>query len=302
MTTLISKARNRLVNKMQQSMRRLLEPPILDVQELIVGKNVIIEPGVEIHCRYLVLGDGVVIKSGTRIEMTELVIGDYTKINNYCLLTGTDWCRIGHNCWFGHFSVIDSIGTTRIGDGVGVGAHSQLWTHICFGDILEGCRFASHKPLIIEDDVWCVGHCIVSPITAKRRSMAMVGSVVTKDMEENHVYAGVPAKDVTDRFGPQFRVASLEEKRAQMERYLEEFIALYKPEKNRIRIVDRINPAQKELSQFSVSERMYIKNLYKEEVQFMHFLHPTKAKFNPIPETDWVRHYLKPNEKVREKG
>ena len=288
MASLIFKVKNRLL----RGAKHLLNPPILNVEELVIGKNVVVETGVEIHCRRLVLGDGVTIKSGTRIEMTDLVIGDYTKINNHCLLTGTDWCRIGHNCWFGHFTIIDSIGTTRIGNGVGVGAHSQLWTHIHFGDILEGCRFASHQPLVIEDDVWFVGHCIVSPIRARKRSMAMVGSVVTKDMEENHVYAGVPAKDVTDRFGPQFQEVSIDDKRARMQRYLEEFVSCYQPRQNRIRIVEEIDPTQREFSQFSLSERMYVKNLYEEEVQFMRFLHPTKAKFLPIPQTDWVNRYL----------
>jgi acetyltransferase-like isoleucine patch superfamily enzyme len=286
--SLIFRVKNRLLTKA----KHLLNPPILNVEELVIGKNVVIEAGVEIHCRRLVLGDGVTIKSGTHIEMTDLVIGDYTKINNYCLLIGTDWCKIGHNCWFGHFTVIDSIGTTRIGNGVGVGAHSQLWTHIYFGDILEGCRFASHQPLVIEDDVWFVGHCIVSPIRARKRSMAMVGSVVTQDMEENHVYAGVPAKDVTDRFGPQFQEVSVDHKRAQMQRYLEEFVSRYQPRQNRIRIVEKIDPTQREFSQFSLSERMYVKNLYEEEVQFMRFLNPTKAKFLPIPQTDWVNRYL----------
>jgi acetyltransferase-like isoleucine patch superfamily enzyme len=284
---------NRVRSFLLRRAQYLVNPPVLDVEKLIVGKNVIIEPGVDIRCKRLVLGDGVVIRSGTRIEMTDLVIGDYTKINNNCLLTGTDWCRIGHNCWFGHFTVIDSIGTTRIGNGVGVGAHSQLWTHIYFGDVLEGCRFASHKPLIIEDDVWFVGHCIVSPITAKKRTMATVGAVITKDMsEENHVYSGVPARDMTDRFGMQFGEVTLDEKRKRLENYLKEFISLHKPRKNRIKIVERIDPSQRQYSQFSLSERLYIKNLYPEEVKFMRFLTPTKAKFTPIPSNDWIRKYL----------
>lgn len=272
--------------------RRVMNAPIVNVRELRLGKNVIIEPGVEINCGRLILGDGVIIKSGTRISMVDLVVGDYTKINNYCFLTGTNWCRIGHNCWFGHYTIIDSIGTACIGDGVGVGAHSQLWTHAYFGDMLEGCRFASHKPLVIEDDVWLVGHCIVSPIHAHRRSMAMVGSVVTKDLEENHVYAGVPAKDMTERLGVQFKEVSLDEKWSKMQSYLDEFLDRYRPKENRIRIVERLDMSQRHMTQFSLTERMYIKNLYPEEVQFMHFLLPTKAKFLPHPETDWIASYL----------
>lgn len=278
--------------RISRILKRASHPPVINVEDLIVGQNVIIEPGVEIECRRLVLGDGVVIKSGTRIEMVDLVIGDYTKISANCLLSGTNLCRIGHNCWIGHYTIIDSIGSTRIGNGVGVGAHSQLWTHAYFGDILNGCRFASERPLIIEDDVWFVGHCIVSPVHAQRRSMAMVGSVVTRDMEENHIYGGVPAKDMTERFGPQFAEVSADEKRERMQGYLDEFLARNRLKKNRIRIVDELDFDQSNLSQFSPTKRLYIKNLYPEEVSFMRFLLPTKAKFLPHPERDWMDLYL----------
>lgn len=281
-----------LFSRLMYRIQRTINRPIINVKELILGKNVTIEPGVEINCNRLVLGDGVIIRSGTRIEMTDLVIGDFTKINNHCFLTGTNWCRIGHNCWFGHYSIIDSIGTTRIGNGVGVGAHSQLWTHAYFGDILEGCQFASHKPLIIEDDVWLVGHCIVSPIHAKSRSMAMVGSVVTKDMQENHVYGGVPAKDLTDQVGLQFKEVSLDEKWSRMQEYLNEYLDRYRPQDNRIEIVEKLDMRRQNVTQFSMSERLYTKKFYPEEIAFMRFLLPTKAKFYPHPATDWVASHL----------
>jgi acetyltransferase-like isoleucine patch superfamily enzyme len=286
MRSLFARAKSRAV--------RWLHAPIVDVQELRLGREVRIEPNVEIHCRRLVLGDGVVIRAGTRIEMTDLVIGDYTVINQHCFLSGTNWCRIGHNSWIGHYSVVDSIGTTRIGDNVGVGAHSQLWTHAYFGDILEGCNFASERPLVIEDDVWLVGHCIVTPIHAASRSMAMVGSVVTRDMEANRVYAGVPAKDMTDRFGPQFSARPAAERRAMLERHLEMFYQRVRPRQRRLEIVDHFDPSRPDISQFSLGERRYLKHLYPEEVAFMHFLLPTKAKFLPDPSSDWVAEHLAP--------
>lgn len=272
--------------------RRLAHPPAIDVDELIVGRNVVIGSDVDIRCERLVLGDGVVIRSGTRIEVSDLVLGDYTKINNHSLLTGTNWCRLGHNCWVGHYSVIDSIGTTRIGNGVGIGAHSQLWSHIYFGDTLEGSRFASESPLVIEDDVWFVGHCIVSPILARARSMALVGSVITKQMEPNRIYGGSPAKDMSDRIGGQFETRSVEDRRMMMERHLQDFLTISKPSPMRIEIVDAIDLKRPAVSQFSVTERMYLKNLYPEEVAFMRYLLPWRAKFVPHPSTDWVARYL----------
>lgn len=120
----------------------------------------------------------------------------------------------------------------------------------------------------------------------------MVGSVVTKDMEENHVYAGVPARDMTEKLGPQFAEVAIDEKRAQMQGHLDEFLARKRPRENRIRLVDKLNPEQAHLSQFSLTERTYMKNLYPEEVAFMRFLLPRKAKFLPFSERDWVLQYL----------
>jgi hypothetical protein len=132
----------------------------------------------------------------------------------------------------------------------------------------------------------------VAPIHAKKRSMALSGSVITKNMEKNSVYAGVPSKDVTEYMGNQFEATSLKIKTTQMNKYLSDFLNLYQPKYNRIRVVDTIDINETKFSQFSLTERMYIKNLYPEEVEFMRWLLPTKAKFLPHPKYDWVSSYM----------
>jgi hypothetical protein len=170
-----------------------------------------------------------------------------------------------------------------MGNGVGVGAYSQLWSHIRFGDVLQGCRWDSAAPLIIDDDVWFVGHCIVSPIHAYARSMAMVGAVVTKDMLPNRVYGGVPAQDLTERLGPQFREVSVDEKFEQLQRLYDEFCAAY-PEidRDRIRIALSLDETDQQTGQtvFDVSTRTYNKLRTCEEIAFMKFLLP-RIKFYP---------------------
>lgn len=280
----------KLINPIKRLIRLLVNSPIIDCDEQIIGKNVTIEPNVFIRCKKLILGDGVIIKSGTRIEMDQLIIGDYSVINNNCYLSGTKQCEIGHNCWIGHYSVIDSIGTTKIGNGVGIGAHSQLWSHIYFGDILEGCKFASEKKLIIEDDVWFTGHCIVSPIHAKKKSMAMVGSLITKDMDENQIYAGSPAKNISDKIGTQFVDSDFKTKSTLMTEYINTFYKLFPDSYNKIEIVENFTSSQK--LQFNIKTRTYSKLSTDIEYKFMRYLLPVKAKFNPINEKDWVsEHY-----------
>jgi acetyltransferase-like isoleucine patch superfamily enzyme len=251
---------------------------------LIVGINTIIEPTVTIrgisgNAKKIVIGDNCYIGHDVRIICDEFEIGDYSKIQHHTNIHGYKPCKIGHNAWIGQYCIIDSIGGTTIGNNCGIGAHSQLWSHIKYGDTLEGCRFLSSLPLEIGNDVWFVGHCIVSPIKAEDKSMALVGSVITKEMKYNQIYAGSPAKNITSKVGEQFSFVSIEDKKKKMLEYLN----MFKPNSNTIRIVDTIEDFMFEdnITYFNVTTREYTKKLNEEEIQFMKFLLPDKAKFTP---------------------
>ena len=159
----------------------------IETEELIIGKNVVIENtakirGINGKAKKIVIGDNVYIGGDVQIICDNFSIGNYSKIQHHTNIHGYLPCKIGHNAWIGQYSIIDSIGGTTIGNNCGIGAYSQLWSHIKYGDTLEGCRFLKESPLNIGNDVWFVGHCIVSPINVADKSMALVGSVVTKDM------------------------------------------------------------------------------------------------------------------------
>jgi hypothetical protein len=79
-----------------------------------------------------------------------------------------------------------------------------------------------------------------------------------------------------------------------LEGHLERYYAHARPTERRIAIVDRLDLARPELSQFSLTERRYLKHLYPEEVGFMRYLLPTKAKFLPDGSSDWVAAHLVP--------
>jgi len=254
-------------------------------KEVVLGKGVVIEHGTTISgngrpAERVVLGDHVYIGENCKIRTPVLEIGDYTQVHSHALIYGIAPMRVGHNGWFGQNTILNGTATLTIGDNCGVGAYSQLWTHIAYGDVMEGCRFHSAKPMVIGKDVWFVGHCIVSPIHAGDRSMAMVGSVVTRDMEENRVYAGCPAKDVTDKVGPQFRVASIDEKVAYLSTRLEEFRALPEWKSGEIGIAAAGQVIVPGETLFDVADRTYNKRLTETEVAFMRFLLPD-AKFTP---------------------
>lgn len=258
-------------------------PKNVHADELVVGKNVVIEPtatirGLSGNALRVVIGDNVYIGDSVQIICDDFRLGDYSKVHHHTNIHGYKPCHIGHNAWIGQYSIVDSIGGTTIGNNCGIGAHSQLWSHIKYGDTLEGCRFLSDKSLQIGNDVWFVGHCIVSPIVAADKSMAMVGSVVTKDMEYNHIYAGCPADSKSDKMGYHFADVTVDQKYEKMQQYLE--MSGCNPE-----IIVIVHTADEFAtdgrSYFAVDTRQYTKTGSDEEVRFMNFLLPEKAKFVP---------------------
>jgi acetyltransferase-like isoleucine patch superfamily enzyme len=261
----------------------------IDCDELILGKNVIIEPtavirGLNGKAKKIVIGDNTYIGNDVQIICDELEIGDYTKIHHHTNIHGYKPCKIGHNVWIGQYCIIDTIGGTTIGNNCGIGAHSQLWSHMKYGDTLEGCRFLSQSELKIGNDVWFVGHCIVSPITAEDRSMALAGSVVTRNMEYNCIYAGTPAKNISSKMGPQFIENTVESKENIMRKHLQQFLSIEGIETKDIEIVlssKEVN-FEDDITYFDVSTRRYTKKHKIQEIKFMKFLLPEKAKFIPF--------------------
>jgi len=262
---------------------RLVEKLInIQAEELHIGVGSYISPtavirGLAGKAKRIVIGDHTYIGDYVQIIVDDFEIGDYCKVHHHTNFHGYKPLKIGHNAWIGQGTIIDSIGGTTIGNNCGIGAYSQLWSHIKYGDELEGCNYNSTGSLVVGNDVWFVGHCIVSPIQAKAKSMALVGSVITKDMEANHIYGGSPAKDLTAKISPQFREVSVEEKYRKMIRYHKEVGS-----PSSIKIVTSLEKVDKYHSYFNVTDRTYTKRGTEEEVSFMKYLLPTKAKFIPI--------------------
>jgi hypothetical protein len=196
--------------------------------------------------------------------------------------------QIGRNCWIGGNVVLDSNGGLDIDDNVGIGAHSQIWTHAQFGDIVEGCRFYSQKYMHIPKDVWFVGHCIVSPVEIGERSMALVGSVITRDMLPNHIYGGSPARDLTDKLGHQFEERTPEEKARKLEELIEAFVADHPEHRDRLRVVTGGEHVPEDgQTCFNVLDRTYTKVRSRAEVEFLK-KHVPLVKFSPAGEAPFV--------------
>ena len=258
----------------------------LNALEVVVGQGVVVEPGVLITgnggpARRIVLGDFCYIGHNVRIFAPEFRLGDYSKLHMHTFGHGELPLQIGRNCWIGGHCVLDSMAGLTIDDGVGIGAQSQLWTHMQFGDIVEGCRFHSRSPMHVAKDAWLVGHCIVSPVRIGERAMALAGSVVTRDMQPNHVYGGTPAVDLTGKLGPQFAERSVHDKAAKLRELIDAFEAEHPQHAGQLHVSTAPSTGAGQVGTlFDVSTRTYTRTRAPAEVAFLR-KHVPLIKFTP---------------------
>ena len=244
--------------------------------------------GSKIHESVEFLGD-MSVKIGDHVEIGEnvrffgdgdLFIGDYSKIFRNCLFLVRDNMTWGEITWIAERCTIDSTGVLYAGNFVGVGVGSSLYSHIQHGDVTEGCQYDSRSPLIIGDDVWFVGQCLVSPGIMGEKSMAMLGSVITGNMHPNHVYGGVPAKDLTDKIGAPWKENSLDFKIARVTSLVSQGVEQMHLDREQFCVVEKLpHTPEAGVTYYSLSDRSYTKTNSPSEVRLNKWLFSSKAKF-----------------------
>lgn len=102
---------------------------------------------------------------------------------------------LGDNVYMNFNCVILDVAKVTIGSFVFMGPNVQIYTAGHPLDYLERRKVEYGKPIVIGDDVWIGGGAILCPgITIGSKSVIGAGAVVTKDVPDNVVAAGNPAK------------------------------------------------------------------------------------------------------------
>ena len=294
--------------------------------EIQIGSRSTIEDRVQISwkvddtARLFRIGDCCMIGSDSKILVPEFITGDYVTLHNHLLAIGYKRCSLGHNTWVGQNSILNSNELLEIGNGVGIGTYSSIWTHGKYGELLEGCQIYKEGPVVIEDDAWIVGsYNVISPsVRIGKKAIILSGSLVTKDVKPNSCYGGSPAIDLSDRIKT-YREVNIEEKFEMMKQFVLEFLEkfyhgkyakkdeteyLVTPDKEdhfkfllkwelvdsdlrndimvlAVTVKNSIHGNAKNATIFDLSTKKYTKRLTDLEVKFMKFILDARARFCP---------------------
>lgn len=127
-------------------------------------------------------------------------MGKNSAIHAKCYVSGKN-ITIGNHSYLNKECIIDAChGRISIGNNVGVAYRCQLLTtNHDYSDGNKRTGKVSGADIVIEDGCWIGAGAIILPgVTIKNGAVVAAGSVVTKDCEENCLYAGNPARKIKE--------------------------------------------------------------------------------------------------------
>ena len=150
-----------------------------------------------------------------------VTIGEGTKIWHFCHIQSG--ATIGKNCSFGQNVNVGN--NVKIGDGVKVQNNVSIYEGVELEDNVfcgPSCVFTNvtvprakypvngvYKKTLVREGASLGANCtIVCGVTIGKNAMIAAGAVVTKDVEDNALMAGVPARQIgiVDEFGNKLKM------------------------------------------------------------------------------------------------
>lgn len=187
----------------------------------VIGDDVLFGPGALIVAKFIEVGEGTAFGEGASIKAERFRIGKIGVIGAHAnFVTRSIWIgdvfysgnqfivggggafgknsefRCGDNCLISSQCIINTSEPVVFGDEVGLSPRAQIYTHSHWQDIFEGYA-ASFGPVTIGDHSYVTGNAMIVPgVTVGRGCTILANSVVTSNVDDRCVVAGVPAKVV----------------------------------------------------------------------------------------------------------
>lgn len=198
-----------------------------EAEDLILGEGVAVGDGTRILGGRIVLNDGVQIGRNVEIRVTEelvlgknSMIGDATTIAGRRIALGREFytnhhaeigggscfekpssLRAGHWVHMGSYSMINTAMPVSIGDEVGMGRFTNLYTHGAYLSLAEGFPVA-FAPITLGSRVWLPSATVNPGVTIGDDVVVGAGSLVTKDIPSHCLAVGIPARVIRDNYPP----------------------------------------------------------------------------------------------------
>ncbi len=181
---------------------------ILGKGQITLKDNVTIGENVTINVsERLIIGDRTIIGDNFLIEGRDIQIGTEFWSGHHCQIGGgscfekTSSLQIGHWCHLGNYGFINTARPVHIGNEVGMGTDTKIYTHGAYLSLLDGfpVEFGS---ITIQDNVWLPGAIVLPGVTIGKNVVIGVGSVVNKDIPPGCLAAGVPARVLKEKCYP----------------------------------------------------------------------------------------------------
>jgi len=107
--------------------------------------------------------------------------------------------HVGENFYAGFNCTILDMAEVKIGDNCLIAPNVGIYTAGHSVNPVDRHKSGFAKPIIIGNNVWIGGHCvIIGGIKVGDNSILAAGSIVTRDVPENSIFAGNPAKKLKD--------------------------------------------------------------------------------------------------------
>lgn len=169
----------------------------------VVLGNFITFPNIQ-HKKTFNLGEGVTIMDHVILKGPNIELGNRSVIHEFCLVnTRGGSLKVGEDSSINSFSKLSCKGGVTIGSGVRIGSHFSLVasTHVFEDkDVPIYKQGTSYKGIHINDNVWIGTNVVVlDGVTVGKNSIIAAGAVVNKDVPDNVIVAGVPAKIIRER-------------------------------------------------------------------------------------------------------
>jgi acetyltransferase-like isoleucine patch superfamily enzyme len=138
-----------------------------------------------------------------RVDGTNMVIGDHFQVwsaHRQTLITGWGRITIGDRVFINSGAIIFSAVEVTIGNDVAIANEAYLMDSDSHG--IEG-RPVKEAPVRIGDGTWVGARAIILPgVTIGRRCLIAAGAVVSRDVPDDTLVAGNPARVIRDLVYP----------------------------------------------------------------------------------------------------